>query len=61
VTVVEAVANLFYKLDIRDLEKEFRARRVEIYGIFYDVHCGPLAEVGNLKATMCQVLVSSIN
>jgi hypothetical protein len=52
---------LFYQLDIGDPEKELGARTVEIYGIFYDVHCGHLAEFGYLKATMCRVLVSSIN
>jgi hypothetical protein len=41
VTVVKkGVANLFYQLDIVDPVKELRARTVEIYGIFYGVHCG---------------------
>jgi len=54
---VKGVDNLFYQLDIGDPEKELRG----IYGIFYDVHCGHLAGFGYLKATMCRVLVSSIN
>ena len=53
-TVVKGVANLFYQLfDNGHPEYEPRARTVEIYGIFYDVHCGHLAEFGQLKATVC--------
>jgi hypothetical protein len=57
VTGGKGVENQFYQRDIGDPEKELRG----IYGIFYDVHCGHLAGFGYLKATMCRVLVSSIN